>query len=115
MTIQQTVAVPDSRNVHFDVTLPDTLPRGPVNIFVRFEPVNATPTLENAPTPVFEPFPTIEELKAEAGLKTAEQQAYFEATGKDPLVELRDSMQETPFAGIDGVEYQREMRGEWPD
>jgi hypothetical protein len=44
MTIQQTVAVPDSRNVHFDVTLPDTLPRGPVNIFVRFVPANTTPT-----------------------------------------------------------------------
>jgi hypothetical protein len=51
MTIQQTVAVPDSRNVHFDVTLPDTLPRGPVHIFVRFVPADTSPTLENEPAP----------------------------------------------------------------
>ena len=60
-------------------------------------------------------FPTIAELKAEAAQKAAEREAYFKATGKDPLIELRDSFKKTPFAGIDGVEYQRAMRDEWPD
>jgi hypothetical protein len=60
-------------------------------------------------------FPTIEEIKAEAARKGAERAAAIKATGKDPIMELRDSFKHAPFAGIDGVAYQREMRDEWPE
>jgi hypothetical protein len=120
ITIKQTVDVPASRRLMLEV--PREVPEGRYSIVLVFSEAKEKPGnpaesrgRETIDTPVFAPFPTLEELKAEAGRKTAEQQAYFAATGKDPLVELRDSMGGMPFAGIDGVEYQRKMRDEWPD
>ena len=120
ITIQQTVDVPASHRLTLEV--PHEVPEGRISVVLVFseakeKPGNPTESRGQDPldAPVFAPFPTLEELKAEAARKAAEQQAYFEATGKDPIVELRDSMHGMPFAGIDGVEYQRKMRDEWPD
>ena len=53
-------------------------------------------------------------MKAEAARKAAEREAYFKATGKDPIQELLDFMGCSVFAGVDGVAYQRAIRDEWP-
>ncbi|GHV79272.1 hypothetical protein AGMMS49944_10630 [Spirochaetia bacterium] len=111
ITIQQTVDIPASRRLTIDV--PQEVPTGTTSVVLIFPSAESGTAVR--PSPTFPPFPTLEELKAEAARKAAERQAYFNATGKDPLVELRDSMNSMPFAGIDGVEYQRKMRDEWPD
>ncbi|MDR1468001.1 MAG: hypothetical protein LBT00_01765 [Spirochaetaceae bacterium] len=59
------------------------------------------------------PFPSIEELKAEARQKTAERLAEWEKTGVDPLAKYAGCLK-----GVypeDAVQYQRELRDEWPD
>ena len=101
--------------------LPKTTPRGRVRVVLTLDTSAETSAAE--PVPASEDavsrrlnhqFPTIAELKAEAARKAAEREAYFKATGKDPIKELLDSMDGTAFAGVDGVEYQRAMRDEWP-
>jgi hypothetical protein len=68
---------------------------------------------ETPPPYLWEPFPAIEELMAEAERKAAERVAEMERTGVDPLQKycgiLKDVFPE------DGLEYQRMMRDEWPD
>ena len=120
ITIQQTVDIPASRRLTLEI--PSEVPEGRTSVVLvlseaKEKPGTPAKNQEREPQDAhtFAPFPTLKELKAEAERKTAEQQAYFKATGKDPLVELRDSMHGMPFAGIDGVEYQRKMRDEWPD
>lgn len=120
ITIQQTVDIPANHRLTLEV--PREVPEGRTSVVLVFSEAKEKPdnpvesrVREPVDAHIFDPFPTLEELKAAAARKTAEQQAYFEATGKDPLVELRDSMKGMPFAGIDGVEYQRKMRDEWPE
>jgi hypothetical protein len=64
---------------------------------------------ETPPPYMWDPFPTIEKLMAEATARFAE----MERTGVDPLAQyagcLKDVFPE------DGLEYQRKMRDEWPD
>jgi hypothetical protein len=60
-----------------------------------------------------EPFPTIEELKAEAGRKAAERFAEMERTGVDPLARFAGSLKDV--FPEDGLVYQRMLRDEWPD
>ncbi|MDR1287872.1 MAG: hypothetical protein LBK08_09720 [Treponema sp.] len=67
---------------------------------------------ENTAAPP-EPFPTIEELKAEAGRKAAERLAEMEKTGVDPLAQFAGCLKN--IFPEDGMEYQRKMRDEWPD
>jgi hypothetical protein len=68
---------------------------------------------EAAPPYTPEPFPTIEELKAEAGRKAAERMAEMEKTGVDPLARFAGCLKDV--FPEDGLEYQRMMRDEWPD
>ena len=104
--------------------LPQVVPNGRVKVCLVFDTSEAQSEniTENQPDAAsrllvheFPNFPDIEEIKADAARKTAERLAYFEATGKDLFVELRDSFNAKPFEGIDGVAYQRKMRDEWPD
>jgi hypothetical protein len=118
ITIQQTVDIPASHRLTLDV--PQEVPEGRASVVLVFSEAKEKPgnpaenrRQEIIDAHIFAPFPTLEELKAEAERKTAEQQAYFEATGKDPLQKycgaLKDVFDE------DGVVIQRRMRNEWPD
>jgi hypothetical protein len=118
ITIERTVEIPADRRIVLD--LPANVPDGRVNmllVFSREEPAEkpAAPQDDTLRRVLSHKFPTLEELKAEVERKGAEQQAYFDATGRDMLEDLIDSFKTTPFEGIDGVEYQRSMRDEWPD
>jgi hypothetical protein len=122
ITIQQTVEIPADRHLVLD--LPPNVPSGQMNMLLVFSHEEAAERPAEKPAVpeddalrrvLSHKFPTIEELKAEAARKAAEQQAYFEATGRDMLKDIIDSFETTPFEGIDGVEYQRSMRDEWPD
>jgi hypothetical protein len=64
---------------------------------------------EPSPPYLAEPFPTIEELKAEAAARFAE----MERTGVDPLAKFAGRFKDV--FPEDGLEYQRMMRDEWPD
>jgi hypothetical protein len=105
ITIAQTVNSPADRRLHLDMDLPPGVPDGRADIVLVLSPAKETPP---AYTP--EPFPGIEELKAEARQKTA---ARLACPSGDPLQKycgiLKDVFTE------DGVEYQRKMRDEWPD
>ena len=117
ITIQRTVDIPpDGRLV---LKLPKTTPRGRVRVVLTLDtPAGAAaepaPAAENTAARLLNhQFPTIEELKAEAARKAAEREAYFKATGKDPLQQFCGCLK-----GVfdeDGVTIQRKMRDEWPD
>jgi hypothetical protein len=118
ITIQQTVDVPASHRLMLEV--PREVPEGRTSVVLVFSEAKEKPGnlaesrgRETLDAHTFAPFPALEELKAEAARKTAEQQAYFESTGKDPLQKycgaLKDVFDE------DGVVIQRRMRNEWPD
>jgi hypothetical protein len=64
---------------------------------------------ETAPHYGLEPFPTLEELKAEAAIRYAE----MVTTGVDPLAQFAGCLKDV--FSEDGLEYQRRMRDEWPD
>jgi hypothetical protein len=123
VTIERTVDIPPNR--HLSLHLPKTVPSGRVNIVLvvsRDEPsakispeVSADPGEDALRRVLSQKFPTLEELEAESARKAAEQQAYYDATGRDMLEDILASFKTTPFEGIDGVEYQRSMRDEWPD
>jgi hypothetical protein len=100
-TIRKTVDIPADRRLYLE--LPQDTPTGAAEVIV-FVPVNAEP--ESA---VSAPFPTMEELDADARRKTAERKA----TGKDPALEIRDSLKGRQIFGVDGVAYQRKIRDEW--
>ncbi|MDR2477314.1 MAG: hypothetical protein LBD18_05985 [Treponema sp.] len=122
ITIQRTVDIPADRNLSLD--LPKTVPSGRVNVCLVFDTAEETAASAAAETAsagddavsrlLSHKFPTIEEIKEEAALKAAKREAIIKAMGKDPIMELRDSFKHAPFAGVDGVAYQREMRDEAP-
>jgi hypothetical protein len=81
--------------------LPQDTPTGEAEV-IGFVPAKPEPA-------VFAPFPTMDELDA----KAHEQYLVWKDSGKDPLIELRDSLKGRPIFGVDGVEYQRKIRDEW--
>jgi hypothetical protein len=120
ITLQKTVDIPSNRRLTLD--LPQTVPSGRVNVRLVFdapESASEEPVHDAGDDALARllshKFPTIEELKEEAARKAEKRQAVIKATGKDPIMELRDSFKHSPFAGVDGVAYQREMRDEWPE
>ncbi|GMO68109.1 MAG: hypothetical protein Ta2A_16220 [Treponemataceae bacterium] len=99
LTIQQTVTIPADRRIVFD--LPDTVPSGKSYVTVTFSPTE----VQNDSA-----FPSAEALEIEASQKAAAA----ETNGSDPLVAWRDSLNgEKVFDGIDGLLYQKKIRGEW--
>jgi hypothetical protein len=100
-TIRKAVDIPADRRLYVDI--PPDMPTGSAEITVRVS-ANAAP--EPA---VFPPFPTMEELDADARRKTAERKA----TGIDPALEIRKSLNGRQIFGMDGVAYQRKIRDEW--
>ena len=113
ITIQRTIDIPPDRRLVLE--LPKTIPRGRVDVVLTLDTPADPAAAEDAVSRLLNhQFPTIKELKAEAARKAAEREAYFKATGKDPIQELLDSMDGSAFAGVDGVAYQRAIRDEWP-
>jgi hypothetical protein len=105
VTIQQTIDIPADRSVHFDIRLPETVPTGMASIVLVF-PGSKKPEASRPYEP--KPFPSIEELKAEAAAKYAKMLE----TGVDPMAKFAGTMKDV-FAE-DGVTYQQRMRDEWP-
>jgi hypothetical protein len=119
IAIQQTVDIPADRHLSLDV--PETVPTGRVNVCLVFDTsaeTSASAAAETVPAGddvvsrlLSHTSPTIEEIKE----KAAKREAIIKATGKDPIMELLNSMDGSAFAGVDGVAYQREIRDEWQD
>jgi hypothetical protein len=111
MTIQQTVDIPADRCLHLE--LPKTVPTGNTEVHITFLTVPAkvksmAETLER----LLQPLPSLEEFKREAAEKTAKRIA----CGREPFEEARKLLNGRRLLdGLDGVEYQRRMRDEWPD
>ena len=100
-TICKTVDIPADRRLYLE--LPHDAPTGTAEVIVR---VPANPTHQTAKP---SPFPTMAELDE----KAREQYLAWKDSGKDPLIELRDSLNGKQIFGVDGVEYQRSIRDEW--
>jgi hypothetical protein len=93
------------------LTLPKAVPSGKISVVLVFPAAETPDPGDQEPPPPYtpEPFPTIEELKAEAAARFAE----MERTGVDPLARFAGRLKD--FFPEDGLEYQRMMRDEWPD
>lgn len=103
MTIQQTVDIPASRKVHFDVILPETMPSGKAKVILDFSPV--------APQSNPSPGNALEKALKEAGEKRLYNQAHPEE-----IRALRGCLKDSPiWDGLDGLAYQRKIRNEWED
>jgi hypothetical protein len=111
ITIEKTVDISADRRLHLDLTLPKTVPSGKTSVVLVFSAAETSdPAVQETPLPYTpEPFPTIEELKAEAAARFAE----MERTGVDPLARFAGRLKDV--FPEDGLEYQRMMRDEWPD
>jgi hypothetical protein len=104
ITIEQTVAIPADRRLYLD--LPQSVPSGRADMVLVLSTAGSAET-RRVYRP--EPSPSIEELKAEAAAKYAE----ILKTGVDPLQKYCGCLKD--FFTEDGLEYQQEMRDEWPD
>jgi hypothetical protein len=106
MTIEQTVEVPESREVNFRVFLPETMPSGKTKVILIF-PVKENSPLEEYYNSLPDDDGDIETAIAEGKRKQ-----------KDRFVNGADSLQQ--FCGClkdifpeDGVIYQRRWHEEW--
>jgi hypothetical protein len=110
VAIEKTIEITADGRLRLDIRLPKTIPGGKTNVVLVFPSAEDPASKSQAAPYLRESFPAIEELKNEARRKTAERLA-------DPS---GDSLQK--YCGClkdlfseDGVEYQREIRSEWPD
>ena len=110
MTIQQTIDIPASRNVHFDVKLPAALPKGRAQVTLNFTPLTGEAEEQSGEASPFPCRPMSPELVTV--MKEAEDRAQRERA--DPayraeLAEIRRKCQEgVPLfgsAGIDDMEF----------
>jgi predicted metal-dependent phosphoesterase TrpH len=111
MTIRQTVDIPADRRLHLE--LPKSVPTGNTEVHITFLTVPAkVKSMDEALERLLQPQTTLEEFKREAAAKTAKRIA----SGREPFEEARKLLNgRRLFDGIDGVEYQRSLRDEWPD
>jgi hypothetical protein len=111
MTIQQTIDIPADRRLYLE--LPETVPTGHTEVQITFFPVSvATESRDEVLERLLQPFPSLETFKWEAAEKTAKRIA----CGREPFEEARKLLNgHRLFDGVNGVEYQRRMRDEWPD
>jgi hypothetical protein len=111
MTIQQTVTIPADRRLYLE--LPETVPTGNTEVQITFFTMSAkAESMDETLERLLQPLPSLEEFKREAAEKTAKRIA----SGREPFEEARKLLNgRRLFDGIDGVEYQRRLRDEWPD
>jgi hypothetical protein len=111
MTIQQTIDIPVSRKVHFDMVLPETVPYGRTEVILDFIPATsqAEPSLPKGKDKL--------ELVLEKALKEAEEKRLYNQAHS---AELRGSLKKLQegrplFGGIGGDEFKRRCRDEWEE
>jgi hypothetical protein len=111
MTIQQTIDIPASRKVRFDVALPDYVPRGQTQVVLQFKV--AERQSEDSGHPVMDA--ELAELVAEAGRRAERERT--DPVYRQKVIERFKRVQEGGpiFGGIGGLEYQRRCRNEWED
>ena len=114
LTMQKTVEIPRDRHIHldWDLTVPGDMPCTSVELMLVVAPASETPAPKKRKPALpasFTKVRTIEECIKEAEAKTAKRIA----EGRNPFKELQEGGQ--LFGGIDGVEFQRMVRNEWPD
>ncbi|MDR1893143.1 MAG: hypothetical protein LBQ61_00420 [Spirochaetales bacterium] len=99
VTIQQTVDVPANGQIHLDFSLPETVSGGTVKIRLTVKPEGYS----RGKTPgiigwIFHPI-----------------LSYHEWNHQKVMAAVRGLQSIHVFDDVDGVEYQRELRNEWPD
>jgi hypothetical protein len=112
MTIEQTIEIPASRKVRFEVSLPDYVPLGQTRVVLQFKPIEGQ-NEEEAELPMLDA--ELAELVAEAG-KRAERERTDPVYRQKVIDSFKRAQEGGPiFGGIDGLEYQRRCRNEWDD
>jgi len=115
-TIRQTVDIPAGHRLRLDLELPEMTRYGTAEVTILIkkpiQPAAKTTSGNDVIEALLKPFPPLEEFKREAAEKTAKRIA----RGREPFEEARELLHGRQlFDGIDGVEYQRKLRDEWPD
>jgi hypothetical protein len=106
MTVEQTIDIPVSRKLYLD--LPETVPSGRTKLVLNFEslPPQAVVPPERKLSPALQGV-----LK-----ETAEKRAWRLAHPEDFEARMKQIREGGPlFGGIDGLEYQRNVRSEWEE
>jgi hypothetical protein len=112
MTIQQTIDIPASRKVHFDITLPEDAPYGRTEVDLDFKPA-AAHEIPTEGSPLMDA--KLAELVAEAE-RRAERERADPVYRQKVIDSFRKAQEGGPiFGGVDGLEYQRKCRNEWED
>ena len=100
--MSMTVDIPADKRLVLE--LPETMPEGEASVTIT-----AAGTKPAREAPIFPPLPALEELKEKARGKTAAR----EASGIDPWIEFRKSLNGGHIFGVNALEYQQQMRNEW--
>ncbi|GHV20941.1 hypothetical protein FACS189494_05590 [Spirochaetia bacterium] len=115
--MQKIVEIPRDRHIHLDFTVPENVPCGITEVALVFSVSENTDTSAKKGSANLDPAPfapprSIEECEREAKEKTAWRQTHPE----EFRAMLREVQEAGPlFGGIDGVEFQRKIRDEWPN
>jgi hypothetical protein len=113
MMIEQTIEIPVSRNVHFNVSLPESAPCGWMDVSIRFKPA----AVQTRPSG-FDVTPELDPVLEMAIKEAAEKRKAYRADPNqmEEIRALRGSLKNTSiWDGLDGVSYQRKIRDEWDD
>jgi hypothetical protein len=109
MMIQQTIDIPSSRKVHFDVVLPETAQCGKAPVILNFPSVvpRNDALKMSAPQKLSPSF--------EKALKEAEEKRIYWEAHPDELRTTMHRLQECPplFGGIGADEFKRRSQNEW--
>jgi hypothetical protein len=109
MTIHQTIEIPASRRVYFDVRLPKETACGRTEVVLDFKtPVVQTAVSGSAAKTTLDP--VLEAVMTDAERKWADNRAHPEKL-QAALEKLREGG--GVFGGVDGVEFQRKIRDGW--
>jgi hypothetical protein len=113
MTIQQTIDVPASRKVHFDVVLPMDVPYGKTDVVLDFKPAARQSGTAGSETKS-KLDPVLDAAFKEASEK---RKAYCaDPRQQEETRALRGRFKDSPiWGGLDGVSYQRKIRDEWEE
>jgi hypothetical protein len=110
MTIQQTIDIPASRKVHFDVVLPQDIPYGRADVILDFKPA-AIPNGGTGEYPVMDD--ELARLVAEAG-RRAERERTDPVYRQQVMDRFKRAQEGGPiFGGISAEDFKKECNDEW--
>jgi hypothetical protein len=110
MTIQQTIDIPVSRKVHFDVSLPEDTPQGRTQVILNFMPL-----VDQVKEAAIHPIADVEltQILGEAA-KRAERERTDPVYRQEVIDSFKKAQEGGPiFGGISAEDFKKECNDEW--